>query len=363
MFSIIHLLGDSTLDNIYWLLYGDGSNLEQAKVDSVEGQLASRLSSPSELVTNHAYDGFTTSSVLNGDAVGRVLNIMPSIAIIGKKAAYLNEKNMPIDARDFTVHPLRTLQESIEITKTARHYVVISVGGNDFRERLRSPIALIRAIPRIQERYLQILDAISNINNRNIRPILMLQYRVDSKHDHYQIYTVMKVIGAFFLVVQWLSLLGIIASAMALVAKKIDRRWGFASLLICSGIFLFSLRVIPLKVTKSVLKGENVGMATLGALMEAFYRPILARAKADRIPILDLPNTFNPNDSSLYISQIEPSKAGGALIAEGIATIVHEHDFDSVSQVYSKRGADQPFTAVANPGASGWTVAYPNDAR
>jgi hypothetical protein len=105
-------------------------------------------------------------------------------------------------------------------------------------------------------------------------------------------------------------------------------------------------------------------MATLGGLLETFYKPILAQAKADKIPILDLTNTFNPNDSTLYISQIEPSQKGGALIAEGIDHIIKHHDFNSSkSMMYTKRDSDQKFIGNENPGSSGWSVTYPVKGR
>ncbi|HEX4839329.1 MAG TPA: hypothetical protein VFU89_02670, partial [Rhabdochlamydiaceae bacterium] len=171
----------------------------------------------------------------------------------------------------------------------------------------------------------------------------------------------LKVIGVFFTALHSLGLLGIGTSIMALVAKKIHQRLGLAFLLISSAVLALSHQIIPLKVTKGVfLMGQQVSMAALGGLMETFYRPILAQAKADGIPILDLPNTFNPYDSSLYIAQIEPSQKGGQLIAEGLDHIIKHHDFtSSKSLMYSKRDSNQKFTATENPGSSGWSVAYP----
>lgn len=77
-------------------------------------------------------------------------------------------------------------------------------------------------------------------------------------------------------------------------------------------------------------------MSLFGALLMRFYQPILKEARDARIPVLDLPNTFNPYDD-LYISGIEPSAQGSALIAEGIAYIVENHDFEEEqSMIYSK---------------------------
>ena len=72
-----HTLGDSTLDNLFWMLReGDGVELGLAKKQSVEGQIIEKLKIDGGVHYNfisHAYDGFTTSSLLNGDVVGAVL--------------------------------------------------------------------------------------------------------------------------------------------------------------------------------------------------------------------------------------------------------------------------------------------------
>jgi len=354
----VHTLGDSTLDNLYWMLDLQGSNEIQAKKDSIEGQLQERLNGEGQVIS-HAYDGFTTSSVLDGDDVGRMLGIRTWSSLTENKLAYLKDKNIST-FNGYRVRPLKDLKEFVERNPRATHYVVISVGGNDFRERLGNPIAMLREIPRIHERYLEILKEVKALKDRDIRPILMFQYRLDTHHDHYQIYTLFKIIGVFFAGIHSLSLLGIGTSAMALVARKINQRLGLALLLVSAAVLALSHRVVSLNVTKDVLLGQQVSMATLGGLMETFYRPILAQAKADGIPILDLPNTFNPYDSSLYIAQIEPSQKGGQLIAEGLDHIIKHHDFTSPeSLMYSKRGSDQEFTANENPGSSGWSVAYP----
>jgi hypothetical protein len=359
----VHTLGDSTLDNLYWMLNSKGSNETQANNDSVEGQLQKRLNTESlstYQVVSHAYDGFTTSSVLEGDDVGRVLSIRSGVSpIMGNKKAYLKGKSIDLTSKKYHVHPLNDLKAFVEKNPTATHYVVISVGGNDFRERLSNPIAMLREIPHIHERYLQILKEIKTLKDRDVRPILMLQYRLNVHDDRYYIYTILKVIGLFFSALHSLGLLGIGFSAAALVAKKIQQRIGLVFLIISSAVLALSHRIIPLKVTKGVLMGQQVSMAALGGLMETFYRPLLAQAKAEGIPILDLPNTFNPNDSSLYIAQIEPSQEGSKLIAEGIDNIIKRHDFtNSRSVMYSKRDSDERFIPF-EPESGGWSVAYP----
>jgi hypothetical protein len=77
------------------MLDSKGSNETQAKHDSVEGQLQERLNSEGNStyqVVSHAYDGFTTSSILNGDDVGRVLSIRPGVVINANKGTYLRDR-------------------------------------------------------------------------------------------------------------------------------------------------------------------------------------------------------------------------------------------------------------------------------
>jgi hypothetical protein len=114
--------------------------------------------------------------------------------------------------------------------------------------------------------------------------------------------------------------------------------------------------IFPFKATIGVLKGQELAMATLGGLMETFYKPILAQAKKDRIPILDLPNTLNPY-GDFYIAQIEPNAEASQLIAEGLSHIIHHHDFTRGSLIYSKKENQAEYTAAEN--LNGWTVDYP----
>jgi hypothetical protein len=354
--AIVHTLGDSTLDNYWWLLTPNSSNNKEADKNCVEGQLKTELNSdsvrgdPTYKVVSHAYDGFTTSSVLNGDKIGRVLNGYNSP---GHKVAYKLRKM--VDANQFT-KPLNKLRASVLESPDAVHYVVISVGGNDFRERLSNPIGMLREIPRVHERYLRILEEVKSLSDKNIRPILMFLYRTDANHDPYRIYTVMKVIGVFFTAVNVLSIAGITAAAVAMLAGKVNKQKGLIFTILGAAIFALSSRVIPLKVTKGILSGQSAGMTTLGGLIEKFYKPILAKAREEKIPILDLPNTFNPYEE-LYEEGIEPNKEGGKVIAEGISYIVKTHKFETPeSWIYSKGTKGLGWSPSPNEGD--WEVNY-----
>lgn len=369
--NYVHTLGDSTLDNYYWMLSNAPSDYQssdssdtnslnfevEAKKKSVEGQLAEQLSlksSSTYKVVSHAYDGFTTSTVLNGGHVGWPRSVKSTPILY----AYIKDRVVDADANSYRVNPLKQLQQSVNENQKANHYVVISVGGNDFRELLINPIRLLRflrQVTRIQDRYLQILREVKAINT-NVKPILMFQYRFDATKDPYKIYLILKIITVFSAAINSLCILGMGASFMSLVAKKISLQFGLSFFIGCGIGLGLSHSIIPLKITKDVFMGRNDGVETLGALMKFFYGPILRQAKKDRIPILDLPNTLNPYDESLFISQIEPSAKGGALIAQGISHIVQKHDFTSQSMMYSKSGSRNEFTARKNPGAFGWTI-------
>lgn len=360
--NYVHTLGDSTLDNHYWMLNKE-KDTTKAKDDSVEGQLQKKLNEDLDSnyqVISHAYDGFTTSSVLKGDHVGRVLNMYPGSWKTEVKEAYLNGRNISLSDKSYFVHPLNDLKDKVAENAKDNHFVVISVGGNDFRERLGNPIALLKDIPLVHERYLRILKEIKSLKDKNVKPILMFQYRLDAHHDHYCIYMIMKAVGSIFATFNSLNVLGIGWSALSMMTNKISHSTGVIFILMGVTLLTLSNQILPLKVTKNILYDkQEVAMATLCGLLETVYRPMLAQAQADGIPILDLPNTFNPNDSDLYISQIEPSEKGGELIARGIDHIIKNHDFSSKSKIYSKKFSEEQFTHTENRGPRYWSVAYP----
>lgn len=341
----VHTLGDSTLDNLFWML--PHSDLASAKKSSVEGQLQERVKADGYKVCSHAYDGFTTKSVLEGDQIGAVL------PYTHEKPRYMKEKA----SQGQYVHPLKELEKEVAAKPDAPHYVVVSVGGNDFRENLLNPWRLLKDIPQIQERYLQIVDKVKGLQGKNVQPILMLQYRTDANQDHYGIYSLFGIIGSIAVIFH-LASLALLTAPIWIVAGKVSAVVGgtafFAS---AAGLYL-SRKILPLSVTKDVFLGKKVGMALFGALLHSFYQPILERAKKENIPVLDLSNTFNPY-RKLYDCGIEPNKEGGALIAEGIAHILKNHDFRGGSVLYSKPDKKPTYTGIANTNPAAWRVACP----
>jgi hypothetical protein len=346
-FNYIHTLGDSTLDNFFWMLHTSSLDPQKAKETSVEGILEKQGLKDGYRFVGHAYDGFTTRSVLEGDRIGEVL---PNGE---EKALYMREKA----SQRIRIRPLHELQKSISSSPSSVHYVVISVGGNDFRVNFRNPWRLLKDIPQIQKRYSQILEKVQKLPGRDIRPILMLQYRPDANNDPYRIYPLFKVIGIIAVAVH-IVCLAILTAPLWALAGMISALAGACTFFSGAVIFYLSLKIIPFSVTKDVFLGREVGMAALGGLMQTFYRPILKRAKHDRLPVLDLANTFHPR-KKIYACGIEPGKKGGQLIAEGIQHIVKHHDFSKESSLYSKSLSQANYTKKPNTSPASWQVIYP----
>ncbi len=366
----VHTLGDSTLDNLYWMLddakveklyrslpsedrwesFVDQADplVQEAKQRSVEGKLREK----GHQVFSHAYDGFTTVSVLGSDQIGYVLGTST------KSGLYKNEKQPPgttLDRWDrVSVSPLEELQKKVSQHPDATHYIALSVGGNDFRVNLGNPWRLIRDITQVQKRYLQIVDKIKKLPG-NIKPLLIFQYRTDANDDPYYIYTLFKIIGTVAVVAQIASF-ALLTAPVWILAGKISALTGGILALVGATVLYVSRKAVPLSVTENFLLGKGISMSMFGGMLESFYRPIINHAKANRIPILDLPNTFNPH-KRLYTCGIEPNEEGGALIAEGIDHIVRNHDFSEGSVLYSKADGKASYSGVANQGSSAWKVA------
>jgi lysophospholipase L1-like esterase len=319
----IHTVGDSTLDNRFWI--PNSTNPEQR---TVEEALHDRVQAKGLKVISHAYDGFTTKSVLEGGEIGAVLP--PS----EKKTIYMHEKAQ----HGVRGYPLAELQQAIDANPSVHHYVVISVGGNDFIKSLENPCHLLHSISQIQQRYLQIVDTIRGLGNKNVHPILMLQYRTDPHHDPYGIYATMGKIGVVagtVYIICFCLLVG--AFVLSVLPTHLSAMVPACCFFLGSAGIYFSNRIISiLAITDECLEAHRCGMVVLGELMTLFYRPILEYANQKNIPVLDLANTFNPYEK-LYEGGIEPNHNGSQLIAEGIHHIIENHNFTSGhSALYSR---------------------------
>jgi len=164
--------------------------------------------------------------------------------------------------------------QDLHVRKPVTH-VVLSVGGNDVREILGHMDQLPTRVAAFSRNYPQILKTVLEVTP-NV--IIMLQYRPSFHQDSsYGVYRALARIGG----------------------------------------------------------GDGVG--TLNALMEEVYPPVFKLAKQHNLALIDLSNTFDIYDTSMYKSQIEPSAKGGAVITHLIKHVVENHNFKS-SIIYKMVG-------------------------
>ncbi len=174
--SKIALLGDSTLDNGFWIQKKSTYSLKTHNVTHQTAiALASQAQSGSFEVANFAVDGATTSDLLNPCNLSKVL---------------------PCDED----HPRRPVNQLKAAREWQPDMVVLSVGGNNYREALATtlgrelnyPQLLLRITPqkakpiiseaflRVKEKllkeYKQIIDRLVTENQDLKRIVLLSQY-------------------------------------------------------------------------------------------------------------------------------------------------------------------------------------------
>eukprot|EP00004_Rigifila_ramosa_P006705 TRINITY_DN1762_c0_g1_i2.p1 TRINITY_DN1762_c0_g1~~TRINITY_DN1762_c0_g1_i2.p1 ORF type:complete len:310 (-),score=43.90 TRINITY_DN1762_c0_g1_i2:55-882(-) len=106
------------------------------------------------------------------------------------------------------------------------------------------------------------------------------------------------------------------------------------------------------------LPGPGTPMQKLELLLQQSYRAQFA-ALLQACPgaaVIDLANSYDPYDKNLYVCQIEPSAAGGAITAGLLAHAIQQHDFAGPSMIYAHARGSQTISATrTNPAA--WSVA------
>jgi hypothetical protein len=257
--SHIVFIGDSTLDNVYWMTdddcYGREKCIKEQLVELTGGK-----------VTNYAADGFTSKNVLNG--------LYPHISYEIRQQVGDPYPEFQNAEHNFKFSPLVHLKKLEGIT-----HAVLSVGGNDIREILGNLNELPNRWMAFNENYPIIVEEILKVTPNLI---IQLQYRPSFNQDeHYRVY----------------------------------ERIG--------------------EMADQVSKGPKVdSVYALNNLMETIYPPIFKIAQDHKIPIIDLTNTYDIYDDSLYRSQIEPSEKGGQLTCELIKHVVENHNFSEPSRLY-----------------------------
>lgn len=165
--EIITILGDSTIDNKVWT----------EKNNSVINQLRKLL--PNYNIQDYSNDGFTTRDILDGAYKDKVF-----------------PHNRSLEYPHEMFHPLTAAEENIKKSK----HIILSIGGNNFREFLsdllnkRIPAAHIEeefnsTLKNMQSEYILIVEKIRALNPE-AQITLMTQYYPSFPQDkaHYKIY-------------------------------------------------------------------------------------------------------------------------------------------------------------------------------
>jgi len=154
-------------------------------------------------------------------------------------------------------------------------HIILSVGGNDVREILRDMGKLPEIIREFTPKYSDIVDVCMTVTP-NV--VLMFQYRPSFYMDRGG-YGVYQAIGS--------------------------------------------------------TPGPGDSVQKMNMLMQTIYTPILGIAKEKKLPVIDLPRTFDIWNDDLYSHQIEPSAKGGAVISAIVEHVVRHDNPDKPSTLYS----------------------------
>eukprot|EP01124_Arcella_intermedia_P024033 TRINITY_DN3962_c0_g2_i1.p1 TRINITY_DN3962_c0_g2~~TRINITY_DN3962_c0_g2_i1.p1 ORF type:complete len:328 (+),score=65.77 TRINITY_DN3962_c0_g2_i1:17-1000(+) len=259
----IVFIGDSTLDNVVWV---------NGQKETVTAQLGALL--PDYKITNYAADGFTTQNAL----LGRY----PGISIKAREASGDPFPPLP-DGKFKPLDQLRTLHAAHPVS-----HIVLSVGGNDIREILGNMSHLPQRVSDFNKNYPKILQKL-----RDVTPnvLIMLQYRPSILQD---------------------SFYGVYRSMASLGRATVT-----------SGMMEEVVRGVPEeRVALLEEQGLLAGVPVINALMEEIYPLVFQLASVHNLPVIDLPNSIDIFDPSLFKSQIEPSREMGILIASLIKNAI-----------------------------------------
>jgi hypothetical protein len=260
---------------------------------SVANQLKERFPRDGQ-VRCFAVDGFTTAEVLKGGEYAKCGSNVP-------------KDNIGATKKGNSYFPLQLIAENQDLT-----HVILHVGGNDIREKLpkiaSGEITIEGIIEKLQANYLQILRRLKE-KNPSIKPVIMLQYMISYPNDHYGIYALMNQLAKM-------------------------KKWG--------------------DLNTSEDEKMVISVDQLHKIMQAMFKPILDYAKENKIPVIDMPSSFNHADDSLFVMQIEPSDKGGKIIVDLIEHVVKNHDFEGASKLYSKPYEGDAQDIISNEDHNTW---------
>lgn len=270
----VTILGDSTIDNKVWISPGTHGNSildhlhlvnavkkmrglfghpELSVVENLKALL------PTHTINDYTNDGFTTHDCLHGAFKDKVfLSNFPGM--------FPHEEFQPLEAA----------KEDIKKSQ----YIVLSIGGNNFREFLQQvPRDSVkrqeyirenyeRVIDKLQSEYLEIVNKLRSLN-QDAQIILITQYYPSAHQDNYEIYQIMSAVG---------EALGIGHD--------------------------------PMDVIHEIVKG--------------IYSSVLKKIPTANVVVADLTSSLNPYDHENHVSQIEPSGIGGKKIAQMLKYIINK---------------------------------------
>lgn len=307
------ILGDSTIDNKVWVAPGlpgnflatllgikredSKSRIRRAQTGwfkpelSVVEHLTAKL--PNFEIKDYSNDGFTTKDVLNGAHRDKVFGE-------GKFAMFPHEE----------LHPIEAAEEDIKDSD----YVLLSIGGNNFREFLQRALikdgekrkAYIKenynkVFTDLKKEYIEIVNRIRKINP-NATLVLMTQYYPSFKQNKYNIYKFMSELG---------QVMGI---------------------------------------------GENHSdpMDVIHEVVKKTYSEAFKEIDTKNIIVADITSSLDPFNKKNHTWQIEPSGVGGEKIAEMLKKVL----VDKYSGIVYRFQPNQDPEAVS---ISSWVPNHPLD--
>lgn len=278
----VTILGDSTIDNKIWISPGVVGNYMYdrlgIKPDNTQTRIAKshRLLFRPELsvveniidqlpdckVSDYTNDGFTTHDCLNGAYRDKVFGV-------GTFSMFPHEYFAPLKA---ATNDIKNSQ-----------YIILSIGGNNFREFLMQARRIRDADERqdyiknnfegvfnkLKDEYLEIVHQIRNLN-QDATIILMTQYYPSFSQNNYNIYSFMQELG----------------HALNIGTDPDNPR------------------------------------DVIHEIMKKTYTATLQAIPSHHVVVADVTSSLDPFDSHNHVHQIEPSGVGGKKIAEMLAYII-----------------------------------------
>eukprot|EP00931_Biecheleriopsis_adriatica_P091141 TRINITY_DN65042_c0_g1_i1.p1 TRINITY_DN65042_c0_g1~~TRINITY_DN65042_c0_g1_i1.p1 ORF type:complete len:350 (+),score=50.98 TRINITY_DN65042_c0_g1_i1:134-1183(+) len=179
-------------------------------------------------------------------------------------------------------------------------HIILSVGGNDVREILTDMGKLPQVVREFMPKYTDIVDVCMTVSPS---VVLMFQYRPSFYMD-----------GGGYGVYQ-------------------------------------AINNVP---------GPGDAVQKLNNLMQTIYAPVLKMAREKKLPIIDLPRTFDIYCDELYSHQIEPSAQGGEVIVSLVHHVVDQDSPGTPSIMYSYAPCIPGKGSVteAPNEADTWTIPY-----